>query len=334
MGAGVRRWRTGRKGSEGLPVFDRIVSWSIENPMTPAARYLAATLVIVMIGLARALFITSLLPWLLFIPAVIAITLAFAEGAGIYASILAAIVAAASIGNSTQPLWLTPAQWAGSVLFVIVAIGLAFVAGEVREGLRRTRLLNGELGHRLKNILALVQSVAHQTFRHADMLEAANKAFSSRLAALATATDILTATSWKSATVREVMEVALISVDGLRHRVHLRGPDVKLSSELALAMTLTLHELTTNACKYGALSNDVGTIDVDWTCAGDDVANRHFQFVWQERGGPLVSVPERTGFGSRLIERLMKSYFGGEIITAYDAAGLRFTIDGQIQPSS
>lgn len=303
--------------------------------MSPATRYLSATLIIVSIGVARALLVTSLLPWLLFIPVVIGITLAFAEGAGIYASVLAAIVAAASIGSSDQPLWLTPQQWAGSLLFVIVAIGLAFVAGEVREGLRRTRLLNGELGHRLKNILALVQSVAHQTFRHAKSLDEANEAFTSRLTALATATDILTATSWKSATVREVLEVALISVDGLRDRVRLHGPDVKLSSELALAMTLTLHELTTNACKYGALSNDVGMVDVGWTCAAaDTIGDREFRFAWQEAGGPLVVVPERKGFGSRMIQRLMQSYFGGEIETSYAPAGLRFTIKGLIRASA
>lgn len=202
---------------------------------------------------------------------------------------------------------------------------------ELMEAQEQQRLLNGELGHRLKNVLALVQSIANQTFRKAESLEGASAAFSARLSALGKATDILTATAWQKADLHDVASAGLTSIDGLKDRVTFQGPKVELGAQVALAMTLALHELTTNACKYGALSNDTGTVTIKWSCNdghnGDDV---RLVFTWQEIGGPPVSPPSRQGFGSKMIERSLRSYFRGETSLDFNPDGVIFRIDAPL----
>ncbi len=125
------------------------------------------------------------------------------------------------------------------------------------------RLLTGELQHRVKNTLALVQAIAGHTFRNASDL-AANEAFSARLISLGRAHDILTQSSWSQAPIAEVVEGALAVHRGGASRIRASGPNVPLAAKPALALALALHELATNAAKYGALSNDSGRS----TCAG------------------------------------------------------------------
>lgn len=192
----------------------------------------------------------------------------------------------------------------------------------------RQRLLNEELQHRLKNVLTLVQSIANQTFRQATDVTAASASFAARLEALGRATDVLTATSWRAATVREVAETSLASLEHLADRVALSGPDVELEPNVCLALALAFHELATNACKYGSLSNDRGQVSLDWSATeGSDDAPGRFKLQWQESGGPTVVPPTRTGFGSKMIERSLRSYFRGEASLRYDPAGLVFRID-------
>ncbi|MEG8023518.1 hypothetical protein QP162_01815 [Sphingomonas aurantiaca] len=101
--------------------------------------------------------------------------------------------------------------------------------------------------------------------------------------------------------------------------------------QLALALTLALHELTTNACKYGALSNETGIVTIAWACEQDpDADERRFTFLWQEQGGPLVFPPTRQGFGSRMIERSLRSYFHGETSLEFHPAGVVFRIDAPL----
>jgi two-component sensor histidine kinase len=195
----------------------------------------------------------------------------------------------------------------------------------LEEAREQQRLLNGELSHRLKNVLTIVQSIANQTLRDAVTLEEASAAFSSRLASLGRATDVLTATSWEASDLVWVLEAGLAVVDGRRNRVFLDGPAIRLNSQSALALTLAVHELGTNAMKYGALSNDTGTVTLKWVVTGsrDDP---DFSLLWQERGGPTVSVPARKGFGSRMIERSLRSYFRGETSLSYPPEGVEFRI--------
>ena len=190
-------------------------------------------------------------------------------------------------------------------------------------------LLNGELSHRLKNVLTLVQSIANQTLRDAGSLEEAAAAFSSRLASLGRATDVLTATSWQQAELHDVLGAGLSAVAGLLDRIRVEGPRIQLNSQAALALTLAVHELATNATKYGAFSNDTGLVTLRWRVT-DENDGPHFSFLWQEMGGPLVSSPARRGFGSRMIERSLRSYFRGETVLDYAPEGVTFRIDAPL----
>ena len=195
----------------------------------------------------------------------------------------------------------------------------------LQEAREQQLLLNGELSHRLKNVLAIVQSIANQTLRDAVTLEDASAAFSSRLASLGRATDVLTATSWEASDLDTVLEAGLAAVADKRDRIAINGPAVRLNPQSALALTLAIHELVTNALKYGALSNHTGTVTLTWEVSGYD-ANPEFTLLWQERDGPIVSPPTRKGFGTRLIERSLRSYFRGETVLSYPPEGVEFRI--------
>lgn len=576
-----------------LPIVDRIVSWSLRHPLPVSTQYIAATTLILAVGLFRALIVSSVVPWLLFIPVVLMIGLLLGRGVGIYSGILAAIVAGLSIGHASEPLWLTDAQWIGTVLFVLVTSGIAVFAAELRAAFARAarltgekddaltrlgereaflssvlasstdcikildldgrltfmseggqkvmevsdfnaiagcpwpdfwqdkdntqaraavaaakagesrsfigkaptmggtvkwwhvavspvlgpdamptsilsvsrditatreseeersrlarivensadfigmarldgtvffvndaglrlvgldrsdletvsitdffppdeaeavradvlpaverdgawsgervfrhfrtgelipvlytvfpvvdhdgtligygtvtrdnrerrraeeqqQLLNGELSHRLKNVLAVVQSVASQTLRQAADLSSADEALSARLSALAQATDVLTARSWTAADLNDVVEQTL-APHGIRDRLDIAGPGVTLHPQVTLAFALALHELATNACKYGALSNETGRVDLTWSVAnGPDDDEPRFHLIWRETGGPEVCPPSRRGFGTKMIERSLRAYFRGRSQLEYYPSGLVFTLDAPL----
>ena len=185
----------------------------------------------------------------------------------------------------------------------------------------RQKLLLDELNHRVKNNLATVQSVAYQTARHAPDLATFRKTFDSRLVALARTHDVLTAESWESADLRAVLEAELGPYG--ESRVRLDGPPLRLNPQQTLALGLVIHELATNAAKYGALSGENGgCVRVSWS----DGDNR-LRLVWNETDGPPVLPPERRGFGSRLIERGVQE-LGGEVTKEWRPGGLdcRITI--------
>ena len=576
------------------PLLDRLLAWSLARPIGVPARYTVATFLIVSVGLFRALVVASIVPWLLFIPVVLAIALVLGRGPGLYSSVLAAIVAGLSIGHAAEPLWLTPAQWTGSILFVAVTAGIALLAAELQavfarigtltaenetayallaereaflssvlasstdcikvldldarltfmseggqkvmevsdfntiagcpwpdfwqeqgnvearaaiaaakagegrsfvaraetlagtpkwwhvavspvigpdgkperilsvsrditasreneeersqlvriiensadfigmarldgsvfflndaayrlvgltpdvidtvsitdffpaeeaEAVRtevlpavardgrwsgerlfrhfqtgelipvlytvfpvvdhdgtlmgygtvtrdfrerkraeeQQQLLNNELSHRLKNVLAVVQSVTAQTLRQAEDLPSANEALSARLAALGQATDVLTAKSWASADLRQVVERALMPHGDIGERIHVSGPAIMLLPQVTLALALALHELATNAAKYGALSTPQGRIDLSWrVTTGSNGNEPRFILSWQELGGPEVRQPSRRGFGSMMIERSLRSYFRGKAQVEYPPSGLTFKLDGPL----
>ena len=188
------------------------------------------------------------------------------------------------------------------------------------------RLMNGELAHRLKNVLTVVQSVSRQTLRSAPDLPTASENLAARLVALGGATDVLTNASWRAADLRDLMERTLAPHGELGRRIVLDGPRVMLQPQVAVAMALALHELATNAAKYGALSNDTGRVDVSWRVDGTG-PEAAFRLDWREEGGPPVAAPTRRGFGSTLIERSLSSYFGGTAATDYRTDGLVFTLE-------
>jgi PAS domain S-box-containing protein len=198
---------------------------------------------------------------------------------------------------------------------------------ELVQAQERQRLLNGELGHRLKNVLTMVQAIASQTFRRASSVDEAAEAFAARLTAFGKATDILTATAWDEASLKDIVDSGLSAAEGFKDRIEIVGGDVVVPGQAGLALTLALHELATNACKYGALSNEDGKVRIHWQEVGDDNSSKRFRFDWKESGGPPVSAPQRRGFGSRMIERSLASYFEGSASLRFDPAGVEFAID-------
>jgi len=161
---------------------------------------------------------------------------------------------------------------------------------------RAQRMLVSELQHRVKNTLATVQAMASQSLHSVTTAE--REAFIARLHALSNAHDVLTQDHWDRAPLRDVVRRALEPFQ--KERITIVGPHVQLAASQALVMTMALHELATNAVKYGALSNATGQVRVDWTVNQTSVGAR-LHFCWEERGGPPVREPSQKGFGSRLI---------------------------------
>ena len=198
---------------------------------------------------------------------------------------------------------------------------------ERERGQQRQLLLIHELNHRVKNILAMVQAIAAQTLSSAATPEAARKALDQRLVALAHAHDILTRESWDGAELGDVVDGAVAAHEaepGARFRT--KGTRVRLEPKIAVSLTMVLHELATNAVKYGALSCDEGWVSVTWTAkaARRGVA---LALIWTEHDGPKVSPPERTGFGTRLITRSLAAEEGSaELIYAPEGLTCRMTL--------
>jgi PAS domain S-box-containing protein len=191
------------------------------------------------------------------------------------------------------------------------------------------RLLVNELNHRVKNTLAIVQSVANQTFRGEAAGAGARQAFESRLAALAAAHDVLTAENWESASLHEVIRKTGIGCGADDSRVAISGPALRLAPKTVVALAMALHELCTNAIKYGSLSTDSGTVRVTWrSVESSDGAQLHLE--WREEGGPPVSPPEARGFGSRMIERALASELGGTVQLHFLPEGLLCQVEAPL----
>lgn len=165
---------------------------------------------------------------------------------------------------------------------------------ERSEAVAQQDLLNRELSHRVKNTIAMVQALASQSLKPIGD-RAAVTAFEDRLVALGHAHNVLLQNSWQSASIGSIL-ASVLEVHNGRSQFVTEGPDVFLASRATLSLSLLLHELATNATKYGALSVDTGQVLLRWEIAGAD-----FVLHWRETGGPTVVTPARTGFGSRLI---------------------------------
>ena len=201
-------------------------------------------------------------------------------------------------------------------------VGAVRETTEEKLAVERQMLLTRELQHRVKNTLAMVNALANQTLRRATNVQDGLAAFSARLIALGQAHDILTQTSWTSAPIAAIVENALKTHRPENEtRITIDGPDLRLNARQSLALALGIHELATNAAKYGALSNDTGHVAVEWSLATVG-GERHLTFVWSETGGPAVTPPSNRGFGSRLIEQAMAAEFGGAVGMDWCAEGL------------
>lgn len=193
------------------------------------------------------------------------------------------------------------------------------------EDARRDGMM-AEAAHRIKNTLSIVQAIVSQSLKRATTVEDAKAVISDRVAALAKAQDVLTATDGAVADISDIVASALAPHDAGANRFSVKGSARHLEARQALGLSLALHELATNAAKYGALSADDGKVEIEWTI-GDDGA---FKFNWTERGGPLVKTPIKTGFGSQLITRMVSPYFAGSAALEYHPEGVCFTLRGTL----
>jgi two-component sensor histidine kinase len=214
------------------------------------------------------------------------------------------------------------AQAAGAIELARLHAALRDELEERRVADRRQKLLLHELNHRVKNTLATVQSIAYQTSRFTGEPRQFRAAFEARLAALSKTHDLLTAQRWEGADLREVAELELAPFALGSDRVTIEGPAVPLSPNAVVTLGLALHELVTNALKYGALSTADGKIRLDWRSHGGRLS-----LVWSEHDGPPVSPPLSRGFGSRLLEQGIKGEMAANVRLDYDPAGLRCYMD-------
>jgi PAS domain S-box-containing protein len=207
--------------------------------------------------------------------------------------------------------------------------GIAVDITERKKAEEHRELLINELNHRVKNTLATVQSIASQSLRNADTMEAARSAMEARLLALSRAHDVLTRENWEGAGLVEIVREAMAPYRQEREdRLHMEGPDVRLSPRMALAIAMALQELATNAVKYGALSNADGEVRVVWFV--EQKGGKRLHLSWSETNGPRVEIPRRRGFGTRLIERSLAQDLNGEAQITFASDGIICTVDAPL----
>ncbi len=190
---------------------------------------------------------------------------------------------------------------------------------------QRQRLLINELNHRVKNTLAIVQGIAWQSFRHSGAPRSAVESFEGRLAALAAAHDVLTRQSWEAAPIASIVAGAFAPHHAGDGRLTAEGPALDLEPKAAVALSLAMHELATNAVKYGALSTDAGRVEVRWTAVGPKL-----ELTWREIGGPPVSAPLHRGFGARLLEQGLSEELGGRVRLEFPPQGVTCVVEATL----
>jgi PAS domain S-box-containing protein len=202
-------------------------------------------------------------------------------------------------------------------------VGTSIDVTERRRADEHQKLLVNELNHRVKNTLAIIQGIAQQSFRGADVPAGLCDAFEGRLAALSAAHSVLTRESWEAASIGQIVADAVEPLG--RCRFSIEGPELRLPPKTAVALALATHELGTNAAKYGALSVPEGRVEVRWAADG-----RRFTFAWRESGGPPVASPTRRGFGTRMIERALAAEFDGEVAIRFEREGVVCSLDARL----
>jgi two-component sensor histidine kinase len=210
-------------------------------------------------------------------------------------------------------------------------VGISAIVSDIGE--RRTRerhieFLMREVSHRSKNLLAVVQAIAGQTARNSPSLEEFQARFSQRIAAMARSQDLLVGHNWTGATMTDLVRTQLAPfAEAASSRIEVTGPRLELKPNAVLSLTLALHELATNAAKYGALSVPDGRIAIDWGVRGAETPEERFRMSWRERNGPPVSQPAKKGFGHVVISEMVGSSLHGHVTLDYASDGLLWAID-------
>jgi two-component sensor histidine kinase len=191
----------------------------------------------------------------------------------------------------------------------------------------RQDLLARELHHRTKNLFAVVQAIVARSFANKHTVQEAETAVRDRLHSLAQTHTILLDKDWQGANLAEVVRAEMSPYGD---RVSIEGPSLMLTAQAAQNFALALHELATNAAKYGALSNDMGRVDLSWSVLKPN-GYRQFIFRWQERGGPHVTPPTGKGFGSAVLEQAMAEYFENPPQIEFAADGVAYEVVGSLE---
>ncbi len=245
-------------------------------------------------------------------------------------------LAEAMSGTETQPVELLHRRSDGHLSWIAVTAALirdpdGSIGGGVltvididreRRALEDTRRLVDELNHRVKNTLAAVQSIAHQTLRVTSDPVAARQAFEARLLALSAAHDVLTRRNWDSVELPDMLDAVATAHDGTGGRWHSQGPRIHLTPRMALPLALAFHELFANARRHGALSVPTGEVHVTWIVRNGAEGTSDLEVEWRESGGPFVSLPDRTGFGLRMLKRNLALELDGVVDVEFARTGL------------
>lgn len=196
---------------------------------------------------------------------------------------------------------------------------------ERRRAEEHQRLLLNELNHRVKNTLAIVQSLAQQSFKGGAVPHEPIAAFEGRLGALSAAHDLLTQSNWEAASIRSIISAALLPFQCSESSVAMVGPDVLLPPQTSVSLALAIHELATNAAKYGALSLPTGRVNIRW-----EIVEDRLRWEWTECGGPPVSLPKNRGFGTRMIERALAAELSGDVKIEFLPTGVACLLDAPL----
>lgn len=208
-------------------------------------------------------------------------------------------------------------------------IGVSKIARDIsqrKQAQARQELLTREIHHRTKNLFAVVQAVVRQSFAGKQTVADAKSAVLSRLSSLGQTYLMLIDTQMEGADFRGIVEAEM---SPFADRVRIEGPAVMLTARAAQDFGLAVHELATNAAKYGALSNSTGQVDISWA-VGESKGSAVFAFLWQEVGSPPVLKPERKGFGSIVLERIMGDYSAGPPRIEFAPSGVRYELKARL----
>ena len=203
-------------------------------------------------------------------------------------------------------------------------VGVAFDITERKQAEEQISYALREVDHRSKNLLSVVQAIVRQTAR-TETREEFVELFAERIRGLAASQDLLVGNKWKGVAVLDLIRSQLSHFkDALGSRVRLSGPAIELNASAAQTIGMAVHELATNACKYGALSNDTGSILLNWSL--DESEEPSFSINWVERDGPSVTVPSRKGFGQTVLLRMAEDALDAKVWLDYEPAGLRWNL--------
>lgn len=219
-----------------------------------------------------------------------------------------------------------------SVLLTLLFWGQAIRYRDSRVAAQRLQSRNNriadlmlEVNHRSKNMLGVVQAIARQTNSQDPKDFAAS--FSQRLGALSASQDILVKNNWTHVELEELVRSQFLHLEDLiGTRVLIEGEVVRLSAANAQTFGMAVHELTTNACKFGALSNDTGVVTIGWALDAENAADPQFRMWWFEQGGPIVKAPVRTGFGSKVTASMTEFALSGTVVRTFETGGFEWRL--------